>query len=261
MGTALIRLLAASPTDQLVGALAEPGDPLLGRDAGAVAGGEPLHVLITDSLPAALLPSSGGCDVVIDFTAPSATRRHALACAAGGHALVVGTTGLGPLEMAALEEASARIPVLHSRNMSLGVAVLTELVRQAAGWLGDDFEVEILETHHRAKKDSPSGTALQLGEAVAESRAQPLAALAEWSRPRLDPVGRTPGAIGFASLRGGRVVGDHSVFLLGEEELLELTHRATDRALFARGALRAAGWLHGKTPGLYVLRDVLGLPG
>jgi 4-hydroxy-tetrahydrodipicolinate reductase len=197
--------------------------------------------------------------VAIDFTAPVVTERHAQACAAGGHALVVGTTGLGAAQLEALQVAARRIPVLYARNMSLGVTVLTELVRQAVTLLGPGFDVEITEAHHRQKKDSPSGTALQLGEAAAAARGRKLTEVAVYTRSGLADA-RAEGAIGFASVRGGAIVGDHTVLLAGAEELLELTHRATDRALFARGALRAASWLMGRPAGLYSLRDVLGLP-
>lgn len=256
MGGALIRLLAEGRDQQLVGALAEPGDACLGRDAGHLAGLDPLGVLVTDDLVGALR----GCDVAIDFTAPVATRRHAEACAAGGHALVVGTTGLGADQLSALAAAARTVPVLHARNMSLGVTVLTELVRQATGLLGPDFDVEITEAHHRGKKDAPSGTALQLGEAAAAARGQRLGDVAVHGRSGLAAAGRASGSIGFAALRAGAIVGDHTVLLAGAEELLELSHRATDRAVFARGALRAATWLVGKPAGQYSLREVLGIP-
>ncbi|MEO8445385.1 MAG: 4-hydroxy-tetrahydrodipicolinate reductase [Gammaproteobacteria bacterium] len=256
MGTALIRLIAGSGEHQLVGALAETGDPALGRDAGQFAGVDPLGVQIVADLVGALR----NCEVAIDFTAPQAAERHAAACAAGGHALVLGTTGLQEAQVAALRAAAGRIPVLHARNMSLGITVLTELVRQAVTLLGPEFDVEITEAHHRLKKDAPSGTALQLGESAAAARGRQLAEVAVYARPALADGARTPGAIGFAAVRAGAIVGDHTVLLAGAEEVLELTHRATDRALFARGALRAAGWLAGRAPGLYSLREVLGLP-
>jgi len=263
MGRALIRLIIEGGEHQLVGALGEAGDPSLGRDAGQVAGLDPLGVLITDDLAAALkgrgVGPTAGCEVAIDFTAPVVTARHAQACAAGGHALVVGTTGLGAGQLDALQVAARRIPVLYARNMSLGVTVLTEIVRQAVTLLGPEFDAEIIEAHHRHKKDSPSGTALQLGEAVAAARGRQLTDVAVYARSGLTDA-RAEGAIGFASVRGGAIVGDHTVLLAGAEELLELTHRATDRALFARGALRAASWLVGQPAGLYSLRDVLGLP-
>lgn len=261
MGKALVRLIVAGGEHQLVGALGEAGDPALGRDAGQLAGMDPLGVCLTANLDEALDGAGAGSQVVIDFTAPAVTARHAQACAAGGRALVVGTTGLGAAEMTALQAAAARVPVLHARNMSLGITVLTELVRQAATLLGPDFDVEITEAHHRDKKDAPSGTALQLGEAAAAARGRPLQDLAVYGRAGLAAGGRPNGAIGFAAIRAGTIVGEHTVLLAGAEEQLELTHRATDRALFARGALRAAGWLVGKPARLYTLREVLGLPG
>ena len=260
MGKALIRLIAASNEHELVGALGEPGDPLRGRDAGQVAGVDSLGVSVTDDLLVALAGAGTACEVAIDFTVPAATEAHARACAAGGHALVVGTTGLGASGHSALQAAARRVPVLYARNMSLGVTVLTELVHQAAALLGPEFDAEISESHHRHKKDSPSGTALQLGEAIASARKRQLADVAVYSRPRLSATERPEGAIGFVSMRGGAIVGDHTVLLAGTEELLELTHRATDRALFARGALRAASWLVSQPPGLHTLREVLGLP-
>lgn len=255
MGAALIRLIAEGGEHQLVGALAESGEPAVGRDAGQFAGLEPLGVSIVDDLAVALR----ACEVAIDFTAPQATERHAAACAAGGHALVMGTTGLRDAQLEALKAAARRVPVLHARNMSLGITVLTELVRQAVALLGPDFDVEITEAHHRQKKDAPSGTALKLGEAAATARGQQLEDVAVYARPALAAGARPAGAIGFAALRAGTIVGDHTVLLAGSEEVLELTHRATDRALFARGALRAAGWLPGRAPGMYSLREVLGL--
>ena len=254
MGIALVRLIAASDRTVLAGALTEPGHASVGRDAGLLAGLDALGVSLTDQLDVAL----ADCDVAIDFTAPAAAARHAQACAARGCSLVVGTTGLGEAELAALKSASGRIALLYSRNMSVGITVLTELVRQAAGLLGPDFDAEILEAHHRAKKDAPSGTALQLGEALAEARAQKFAEVAIYGRSGLT-AGRPAQAIGFASVRAGSIVGDHTVMLASDEEVLELTHRATDRALFARGALRAAAWLKDQPAGLYSMPDVLGL--
>lgn len=256
MGMALVRLIAASDQAVLAGALTEPGHASVGRDAGLLAGLDALGVSLTDQLDVAL----ADCDVAIDFTAAAVTARHAQACASRGCNLVVGTTGLGEAELAALKSAAGRIALLYSRNMSIGITVLTELVRQAARLLGPEFDAEISEAHHRAKKDSPSGTALQLGEAVAEARARKLADVAIYDRSGLT-AGRPAQAIGFASVRAGSIVGDHTVMLASDEEILELTHRATDRALFARGALRAATWLKGKPAGLYSMQDVLGLSG
>lgn len=252
MGTALIRLIAADGRLKLSGALVEGTDPAIGRDAGLVARADPLGIAVTADLETAIRD----CQVAIDFSAPAATHRHAGACATGGHALVVGTTGLDAPAQQALEAAARKIPLVFARNMSLGVTVLTELARQAATLLGPGFDIEIIEAHHRHKQDAPSGTALQLGEVVADARGQAVAAQAVTDRRGPRPAN----AIGYASVRGGAIVGEHTVLLAGEEEVLEITHRALDRTLFARGALRAANWLGtGRPAGLYDMRDVLGI--
>jgi len=254
MGRTLIRLLAGHERLQLVGAVTEPGDPAVGEDAGAHAGGRPTGVTVSGSLADGL----AGADVVIDFTVPDAAERNVRGCLEAGVALVMGTTGLDETARAALRAASERIPVVYGRNMSVGINVLTELVRRAAATLGPDFDIEVLEAHHRRKLDAPSGTALQLGEAAAGPRGARLPDAAVFARhgqtgPRPD------GAVGFAVLRGGGIAGDHSVLFAAEEEVLELRHRALDRAVFARGALRAAAWVAGRAPGYYTMRDVLGL--
>jgi 4-hydroxy-tetrahydrodipicolinate reductase len=254
MGTALVRLLADHPRLRLAGALTEPGHPSSGRDAGEMAGIGPNGVRLTDRLAEAL----ANTEVVIDFTTAAAVAGHAGACAERGLPLVVGTTGSGEAGETALTAASARVAVVYSRNMSLGITVLTELAAQAARLLGPGFDVEIVEAHHRHKLDAPSGTALQLAEAVAGARHQSLAEVG------IDPRGgragpRPEGGIGLASIRAGSIVGDHSVLLVGGEETLELRHHAADRALFARGALRAADWVIGRPAGLYGMREVLGL--
>jgi 4-hydroxy-tetrahydrodipicolinate reductase len=251
MGRALVRLLADHPRLRLAGALTEAGDVAVGRDAGEVAGIGANGIRLTDRLPEALADT----DVVIDFSAAAATPGHLLACGERGLPVVVGTTGLGAAGEAALKAAAARVAVVYSRNMSLGITVLTELAAQAARLLGPGFDVEVVEAHHRHKVDAPSGTALQLGEAVAAARRQSLADVRIDDRTGARPAG----GIGFASIRAGAIVGDHSVLLVGEEETLELRHHAADRALFARGALQAADWAIGRPPGLYGMREVLGL--
>jgi 4-hydroxy-tetrahydrodipicolinate reductase len=256
MGAAVTRLLAASSSARLCGALTEPGHASIGADAGTLAMTGALGVCVTDDLDQVL----AGADVAIDFTAPAATARNAAACATRGCALVVGTTGLAAPELSALEAAAARVGVVYARNMSLGVNVLTELARIAARLLGPDFDIEITEAHHRHKLDAPSGTALQLGEALAALQGRPLADVAIYERHGVGQA-RPAGAIGFAATRAGSIVGDHAVILAGEEEVLELRHRATDRALFARGAVRAAEWVADRPAGMYSMRDVLGLAG
>jgi len=196
--------------------------------------------------------------VLIDFTSPAATLAHAAACAASGRALVVGTTGLTAAQKAELAGAAARTPVLFAANMSVGVTLCLALLRQAAQVLGDDFDVEIIEAHHRHKVDAPSGTALRMGEVVAEALGRNLADCAVYGREGQTGA-RDRRTIGFATVRGGDIVGDHTVLFAGEGERIEITHKASSRLTFARGALRAAAWLAGQPAGLYDMQDVLGL--
>ncbi|HEY2177975.1 MAG TPA: 4-hydroxy-tetrahydrodipicolinate reductase [Caulobacteraceae bacterium] len=201
----------------------------------------------------------GACEVIVDFSTASASAALASAAAERGRpALVIGSTGFTEAEETAIAQAASRIAIVKSGNFSLGIALLAELVEQAARRLGPaDWDIEILEAHHRRKVDAPSGTALMLGEAAARGRGRKLADLAARGRDGLTGA-RGDGAIGFASLRGGGLVGEHSVILAGEDEILTLSHSARDRRRFARGALTAALWVNGKPPGLYDMRDVLG---
>ncbi|HUO53553.1 MAG TPA: 4-hydroxy-tetrahydrodipicolinate reductase, partial [Rhodoblastus sp.] len=226
----------------------------LGRDAGELAGVGPLGVAIGDDPLAALLQADG----VIDFTTPAATVDIAALAAQARIVHVVGTTGMTEDDLARLAAAARHAVIVRSGNMSLGVNLLAGLVEKVARTLGIDWDIEILEMHHRMKVDAPSGTALLLGEAAAKGRDM---ALADHSvRSRDGHTGaRKAGDIGFATLRGGTVVGDHSVIFAGAGERLELTHRAEDRGIFARGAVRAALWGRGRKPGLYSMVDVLGL--
>ncbi len=201
---------------------------------------------------------AGGANVLIDFSSPDALPGVLAAARGKGVPVVVGTTGLASAEHAAIEEAAKEIPVLQAANMSLGVNLLAHLVREAAGRLGPDWDIEIAEMHHRHKVDAPSGTALLLGEAAAAGRGIALAGNSERGRDGISAP-RAPGAIGFASLRGGSVAGDHFVVLAGDGERIELGHRAESREIFARGAIQAALWLHGKPPGRYTMNDVLEL--
>ncbi|WP_203566132.1 4-hydroxy-tetrahydrodipicolinate reductase [Aurantimonas aggregata] len=255
MGRTLVELIAATPGARLSGALDRPDSPAIGSDAGTLAGLAPLGVIVTSDVDAAL----DGADGIIDFTAPSASVAFAAIAAERRLVHVIGTTGLGPDDAAAIAEAATRARIVKSGNMSLGVNLLAGLVEKAARALGPDaFDIEILEMHHRHKVDAPSGTALLLGEAAANGRAIDLAEASV--RVRDGQTGpRAEGTIGFATLRGGSVVGEHSVILAGEGERLVLSHIATDRAIFARGAVRAALWANGQAPGLYGMRDVLGL--
>lgn len=254
MGQILVKTIAESEDAVLSGAIERPGSAALGRDAGEAAGLGRLGVAITDDPLQALLKADG----VIDFTAPAATVEVAALAAQARIAHIVGTTGLTAGDLAKIEAAARHAVIVRSGNMSLGVNLLAGLVEKVARTLGADWDVEILEMHHRMKVDAPSGTALLLGEAAAKGRD---IALADHSaRAREGHTGpRKAGDIGFATLRGGSVVGDHSVIFAGPGERIELTHRAEDRGIFARGALRAALWARERKPGLYSMFDVLGL--
>jgi 4-hydroxy-tetrahydrodipicolinate reductase len=255
MGRAIIRTLGESPEAELVAAVERPGSPDLGQDAGALAGVGALGVLVQPHLPAA-----GDADVWIDFSAPASSVGNVRAAAALGTRIVVGTTGLSAEDKQAVVVAARTIPVVLAPNTSVGVTVLLKLVADAARALGPSYDIEVVETHHRAKRDAPSGTALRLAEAAAEATGRDLAEAARYARHG-DIGPRTPEEIGIQTLRGGDVVGDHTVFFFGLGERVEITHKASSRDVFARGAVRAAEWLAGKGPGLYDMRDVLGLTG
>lgn len=255
MGCALVRGIAArKDTLTLAAAVERPDCPILGRDAGTVAGIEALGVAITADLAPALVAA----DVVVDFTFHAAVPATIRAAAEAGCAYVLGTTALDASEEAVVRECATKIPVVWAPNMSLGVNVLLDLVKRTAGILGLDYDAEIVEMHHRHKKDAPSGTALGLGRALAEGRGQNLADVMVNGREGV--TGERPrGEIAFHALRGGDVVGDHTVVFATDGERVELTHRASGRDCFVGGALLAASWLQGKAPGLYNMRDVLGL--
>ena len=197
-------------------------------------------------------------DVVIDFTIPAATLAHAKLAAEHGTAMVIGTTGLSEADMAEIAAAAENTAIVHAGNMSLGVNLLVVVAEQVAAALGSDYDIEVLEMHHKHKIDAPSGTALMLGKAAAQGRGVDHGDAAVMSREG-ETGARPEGAIGYATLRGGDVIGDHSVIFAGPGERIELTHKAGDRRLFGAGAIRAALWTEGKAPGLYTMRDVLGL--
>ena len=201
---------------------------------------------------------AAAADVLVDFSSPAALEGNLAAAMAHGRAIVVGTTGLEERHHWLIDDAAKDVPVLQTGNTSLGVTMLAALVQQAAARLGPDWDIEIVEMHHRHKVDAPSGTALLLGQAAAEGRGIDLASHAERGRDGVTGA-RSPGAIGFAALRGGSVPGDHSVILASEGESITLSHRAEDRMIFARGAIKAAQWLLGKAPGRYAMADVLGI--
>ena len=254
MGLANIRAIAATPGIRLHAAFDRPGAPSIGQDAGSLAGLSAIGVLIGDNSEAAL----AGAEAIIDFTTPVATIRLAERAAALQLIHVIGTTGLSPADEAALQHAAALgARIVKSGNFSPGVVMLAALVRNAARAL-PDYDIEILEMHHNRKVDAPSGTALLLGEAAAAGRNVRLTEAAVRGRDGHTGA-RESGTIGFAALRGGTVVGDHSVILAGPGERIELVHRAEDRSIFANGALRAALWARGRQPGYYAMADVLGL--
>lgn len=254
MGRAVLRELLQSPDLALAGGIERPGHPAIGQDLGVLAGEEAIGRLATDDLPGLLARAR----VVIEFSTPAASVAHAEACAAAGVAAVIGTTGLDSAQEAGLARAAASVPIVHAANMSLGVNLLLALTEQVARVLDPGFDIEISEMHHRHKVDAPSGTALALGRAAAAGRGVVFEEAAVRVRDGLTGP-RPQGAIGFATLRGGDVVGDHSVVFAGEGERIVLQHLAADRAIYARGAVRAARWLGGRPPGLYGMRDVLGL--
>ncbi len=253
MGRAVTRVVAASPDVEIVGACTESGHETVGQDVGELAGLGQLGIPVLGNAEEALAQA----DVAIDFTLPAAVPGNLAACRATGTALVMGTTGLAAEHVALISETSEKISILYGRNLSVGVNVFTELARQAARFLDTDWDVEITEAHHRYKLDAPSGTALQIGEAIADVRGTGLDQVMVAGRN--GHTGERPkGAIGISSVRGGNIVGDHTVMFISDTETVELTHHAVDRELFASGALRAARWLHGRAPGLYSMRDVLG---
>ena len=255
MGRMVVRTASENDGCTVVAASESPASEFVGRDAGELAGLGPLGVDLSGDAATVF----AAADTVIDFTLPAATVRHAALAAETGTVLVTGTTGLTPAQENELAEAARRAAIVYAPNMSLAVNLLFALTEQVARTLGpDEYDIEIVEMHHRHKVDAPSGTALGLGRAAAGGRGVNLGDVR--IRARNGHTGaRSSGAIGFATLRGGDAAGDHSVIFAGEGERLELTHRATDRRIFARGAVHAARWASGQPAGLYSMRDVLGL--
>ena len=254
MGRTLTRVISETSGAALAGALEAPGSELLGKDAGVLAGLPENGV----KLSADLWALSANADGILDFTVPGATIANVAIAAERGIVHVIGTTGLSASDDAVIKSVTQRAIVVKSGNMSLGVYLLAALVKRVAASLDESFDIEILEMHHKAKIDAPSGTAFMLGEAAAAGRGIDLHAHS--ARGRDGHTGaRRSGDIGFASLRGGTAAGDHSVIFAGPSERITLSHHAEDRMIFAHGALKAALWAHGKKPGLYSMADVLGL--
>lgn len=252
MGQSLVHAARARPEVTVQAAVVSPSSELAGRDLGEIAGVGALGVPLSTDLPLAL----AACDVALDFSHPRATAANLAACCAVGKPLLIGTTGLAADVQQELERAARHIPLLVAPNTSLGITLLIELARQCARALPGQFDIEIIEAHHRSKRDAPSGTALALGNAVAEARGVTVDPSVMLHRVAGGHA-RREGDIGFAVVRGGDLVGEHTVLFAGPGEEITLGHRATDRGVFARGALEAAVWLARHPPGRYTMRDFL----
>ena len=253
MGRALIEAVLKTPDAAIAAALEQRGDANVGKDAGELLG-EPCGVVISDDAQRAL----SGCDVLIDFTRPEGTLAHLAVCRTLGVKLVIGTTGFDQKQKDEIAEASRRIAIAMAPNFSVGVNVTFKLLEVAARSLNEGFDVEIVEAHHRHKVDAPSGTALRMGEIVASALSRDLKQSAIYGREGVTGE-RKSETIGFSTIRGGDVVGDHTVMFLGTGERIEITHRSNSRATYAQGAVRSARYLMNKQSGLYDMQDVLGL--
>jgi 4-hydroxy-tetrahydrodipicolinate reductase len=253
MGRALLEAVAQSPDYRLRAALERADSPFIGRDAGELIGA-PNGVKISADIDAALQ----GCQLLVDFTRPEGTLQHLAACARLGVRMVIGTTGFDEAQKQRIREASLRTAIVMAPNMSVGVNLVFKLLDTAARVLADGFDIEIIEAHHRHKVDAPSGTALGMGEAVAKAIGRDLKTCAVYGREGVTGE-RNPATIGFATVRGGDIVGDHTALFAGEGERVEITHKASSRATFALGALRAGRFLGDKSQGLFDMQDVLGL--
>jgi 4-hydroxy-tetrahydrodipicolinate reductase len=254
MGQALVRCSRRVEGVRIAGAVEQAGHPAIGKDAGVTAGVDACGVAITSDIEAALVKG----DVLIDFSAHAAIQRNIAATVTARRAAVIGTTGLSDAERDVVLKAAHSIPIVWAPNMSLGVNLLFALVQKAAGILGNDYDIEVVEMHHRHKKDAPSGTALKLAEKAAMGRGQKLDSAACYGREGL--VGARPsGQIGLHAVRGGDIIGDHDVIFAADGERVTLSHRATSRDSFAMGALHAARWVVSQRPRLYDMQDVLGV--
>jgi 4-hydroxy-tetrahydrodipicolinate reductase len=254
MGRTLIQAVQDTGGMLLGAATEQSGSSLLGADAGELAGVGRLDV----NLVSALSEVVDAFDVLIDFTRPEATLSHLERCRAAGRRMVIGTTGFTPEQKDAIGKAALDIPVVFAPNMSIGVNLCFKLLDIAARVLGDGMDIEVIEAHHRHKVDAPSGTALRMGEVVADALGRDLKACAVFGREGVTGE-RDPKTIGFETIRAGDIVGEHTVMFAGPGERVEITHKASSRMTFARGAVRAAAWLEGRNPGLYDMQDVLDL--
>jgi len=254
MGQMLIETITTRTDAHLVGVLERPGHDWIGQDVGTVMGGQPMGVTVFDDP----LEPMARAQALIDFTAPEATRALSHVAAQARAAHIIGTTGMTDAQIVALEPATRHCAIVRAGNMSLGVNLLTQLTRRVAAALDEDFDIEVIEAHHHHKVDAPSGTALMLGEAAAEGRGRALDELRDSGRDGITGA-RRRGDVGSSAIRGGDIVGEHDVLFAGPGERIVLRHMATDRGIFARGAVKAALWAQDKPPGQYDMVDVLGL--
>ena len=254
MGGRIITAVKEAEGLELAGAVERPGHDMIGQDAGLIAGCGALGVAVSGSLEQAMQKA----DLLIDFTFPEVTLKNVETCARLGKKVVIGSTGFTPAQRAEVQKFAETIPVVLAPNMSVGVNACFKLLKETAKILGDGFDVEIVELHHNKKKDSPSGTAVRMGEIVAETLGRDYNQVANFHREGMCGE-RTKEEIGMQTVRGGDIIGEHTVYFIGMGERIEITHRAMSRDMFARGAVRAAGWLGDKQPGLYDMQDVLGL--
>ncbi len=252
MGGAIIRAIQMEPAVSLSCALERPGSDALGLDAGMLAKIEPLNLPVIDS------PQGQEFDIMIDFSTPASSLLNIEYCQNAGRGIVIGTTGINDDVLNKMQQAAQHIPLMFSANYSVGVNLVAKLLKLAAAVIGNESDIEIIEAHHRHKVDAPSGTALLLGKAIADELGKDLSQDGVFCREGI--IGeRKPGSIGFSTIRGGDIAGEHTVMFIGESERIEITHRATDRKIFANGAIRAAKWLSKQPAGLYDMNDVLGL--
>jgi 4-hydroxy-tetrahydrodipicolinate reductase len=253
MGKALLEAVQQAADTEVAVALERPGSSVIGVDAGELAGIGKLNVAVVDDIA-----SADAFDVLIDFTRPEVTLANLAVCRQRGSAMVIGTTGFDQEQKAQIAAAAADIGIVFAPNMSVGVNLCLKLLQMAATVLGDEVDIEVIEAHHRHKVDAPSGTALRMGEVVAEALGRDLKDCAVYGRQGVTGE-RDRKTIGFETIRAGDIVGDHTVLFAGEGERVEITHKASSRMTFAGGAVRAAQWLMGRTAGLYDMQDVLGL--
>ncbi len=254
MGSRIINVLSGSEGIRLAAAIERKGSPLLGQDAGGPAGIPPTGIMITDNIGEALKAA----DVLIDFTVPESSLEHIRVCAENRRPIVIGTTGFSKEALEQIKKAAGSIPCILSPNMSIGVNLSFKILAEVAKALGDDYDVEIVEAHHRMKKDAPSGTAIKMAQVLAQALNRNLDEVGVYARKGM--IGeRSKKEIGIQTVRAGDIVGEHTVFFAGKGERIEITHRAHSRDTFAAGAVRAAKWVVGKKPGMYDMQDVLGL--